>query len=344
MSPNWDEGQWDQGTWDSPNSPAFLPTRKHKTKHKIMASNPTPENPDIGRALADRMADGCHLHEVAIGIKQNTETVMRAASLAMKNAQMDVGAAKANVGAMSDALKAADDTITTTLSNCRLRLVNLLGQFWSPAWEATGFPDQSTAVPDKQDKRLSLLDSLVTYFTTNPAKESVDLGATAATCTAGFTLLSDAREAHGTAKTNQGTKLALRDTALKSLRRRIRGLIEELSTLISEADERWEDFGLTIPANPSAPEGIESLTAAPAGNGRIHTEWTYATRMTGTRLMTKRITGATIDLEFINAGTAEGLEKTLPGFVPGVVVQVKAIPYNDGGDGPESPMGTVTVT
>ena len=48
--------------------------------------------------------------------------------------------------------------------------------------------------------------------------------------------------------------------------------------------------------------------------------------------------------DFINAGTTDGLEKTLPGFVPGVVVQVKAIPYNDGGDGPESPVADVTVT
>ena len=341
---NWDESFWDQDTWDSPGAPVFLPTKKRTTKHKTMASNPTPDNPDMGSALADRMADGCHTHEVAIGIKQNTEAVMRAASLAMKNTQLDVGAAKAGVGTMSDALKTADDAIIVTLTNCRLRLVNQLGQFWGPAWEATGFPDQSTAVPDKQDKRLSLLDSLATYFTNNPARESADLGATAALCTTAFTLLSDAREDLGNAKTNLGTKFNLRDAALKSLRKRIRGLIEELGTLIADDDERWEDFGLTIPANPSAPEGIESLTVEAAGNGKVHAEWSYATRMTGTRLMTKRTTGATIDPEFISAGTAEGLEKTLTGFVAGVTVQVKAIPYNDGGDGPESPVAQVTVT
>lgn len=340
---NWDEAFWDQGTWDSPSTPAVLPTKKRKLKRHTMASNPTPDNPDMARALADRMADGCHTHEVAIGIKQNTETVMRAASLALKTAMLDVGAAKANVGAMSDALKAADDSITTTLTNCRLRLVNQLGQSWGPAWEATGFPDQSTAVPDKQDKRLSLLDSLAGYFTANPARESADLGATAALCTAAFTLLSDAREDLGNAKTNLGTKLTLRDTAFKSLRKRLRGLIEELATLIAEDDERWEDFGLTIPANPSAPEVITSLTLEAAGNGKIHAVWTYATRMTGTRLMTKRTTGATIDDDFISAGATEGLEKTLPGFVAGVTVQVKAVPYNDGGDGPESPTQSVVV-
>ncbi len=342
--PNWDEGFWDQGTWDSPSAAVFLPTKKLKTKHKTMASNPTPDNPDVARALADRMSDGCHTHEVALSIKQNTEAVMRAAGLAMKNAQMDVGAAKANVGLMSDALKTADDSITGTLTNCRLRLVNQIGQFWGPAWEATGFPDQSTAVPDKQDKRLSLLDSLVIYFTSNPAKKSVDLGATAALCTTAFALLSDAREDLGNAKTNQTTKLNLRDTAFKTLRRRIRGLIDELDTLMADDDARWEDFGLTIPANPSAPDGITSLTAAAAGTGKLHAEWTYATLMTGTRLMTRRISGSTTDPEFINADSADGLEKTLPGFAPGAVVKMKVIPYNDGGDGPASPVVQVTVT
>ena len=342
---NWDESAWDQGTWDSPSPPPLplLPTKKHKTKHKTMASNPTPDNPDIGRALADRMADGCHLHEVAINIKQNTEVVMRAASLVMKNAQIAVGAAKSNVGAMSDALKLVDESSTTVLTNCRLRLVNLLGQFWSPAWEATLFPNQSTAVPENQGQRLSLLENLAVYFTNNPAKESVDLGATAALCTAAATALSDARQAHGSAKTNQTTKLDERDTALKALRKRIRSLIEELTLLLPDDDARWEDFGLTIPANPSAPEGIASIEVTAPGNGKIHAEWPYSTRMVGTRLMTKRTTGATIDLDFISAGTVDGLEKTLPGFVPGVIVKVKAIPFNDGGDGPSSPEGTVTV-
>ena len=65
--------------------------------------------------------------------------------------------------------------------------------------------------------------------------------------------------------------------------------------------------------------------------------------MVGTRLMTKRTTGATIDPDFTSAGTFDGLEKTLSGFVPGVIIKVKAIPFNDAGDGPASPEGTVTV-
>jgi hypothetical protein len=46
----------------------------------------------------------------------------------------------------------------------------------------------------------------------------------------------------------------------------------------------------------------------------------------------------------VNAGTAGGLEKTLEGFTAGQVVDVQAVPYNDGGDGPGIPVETITVT
>ena len=133
-------------------------------------------------------------------------------------------------------------------------------------------------------------------------------------------------------------------SAMKALRKRVRGLINELEEILADDDPRWETFGLNIPANPSAPEGIASLTATAAGGGKIHLMWSYATRMVSTRILTKRTTGTEIDDDFVSAGTTGGLEKTLEGFVAGVIVLVKVIPYNDGGDGPESPTATVTVT
>jgi hypothetical protein len=341
---NWDEGLWDQSSWDSPSSPTLptLPSTKH-TPNKTMASNPTPRNIEIALALADRMADGCNTHEVALDIKANTEVKVRASITDMTTAQMQLGAAKAGVGAASSDLKDVDAAQTTVLRNCRLRLVNQLGQAWNPAWEATGFPDQSTAVPEEQEKRLTLLNKLSIYFTNNPARESADLGATAALCTAGHTALSDAIEDLDNARTNQSSKINARDAAFTALRKRIRGLIEELDKLISPDDPRWQDFGLVIPANPSAPEAITSLTLTAVAGGKAHAEWSYATRMTGTRLMTKRTTGTVVDPDFISAGTVEGLEKTLAGFEPGTILQMKAIPYNEGGDGPASPVQQITI-
>jgi len=305
-----------------------------------MASNPTPENPDVLRALADRMADGCHTHEATISILQNTEAAMRAAIAGLSAAETQLGFKKTELSAAFAALEAADEGGVTCINNCKLRLKQLLGERWSMAWEPTGFPNNSTALPNTQDKRFTLLDALKNYFTTMPASENAGMGATAAACAAAWTAMSDARQAVADAENAQNAALAARDLALRALRKRVRGLISELETLIADDDPRWEAFGLNVPANPSAPEGIATLALASTVAGKIHAEWSYATRMTGTRILTKR---AGVDDEFVNSGTAEGLEKTLTGFTSGQTVEVKVIPYNDGGDGPESPTQSITV-
>ena len=341
--PNWDEGTWDSGTWDSPTPPAppaTLPFKKHKTNHKTMASNPTPDNDDVLCALAEDLADGCAQYEVAIGIKQNTETVLRSALTEVNAKKLALGTLKMAQSAASSAVVAADEAGREVIANCRLRLVNLYSSKFGPGWESAGFTGNSTAVPRTVDQRFTLLGKLRDYFAANAASESADLGATAAICGAAHTTLSDARMALNMADTDQSNGITDRNAAVKTLRKRVRGLIDELGTLIAEDDTRWESFGLNIPANPSAPEGIATLTLPSPAAGKIHAEWAYATRMTGTRILTKRIG---IDDEFISAGTTEGLEKTLTGFDPGLTVEVQAIPYNDGGDGPGSPVESVVV-
>ena len=308
-----------------------------------MASNPTPEDDAFLKALAEDLADGCNAHEVAIGIKQNTEAAIRAAITGLDSAKMARGLAENLLDQKVAAHQAADAAGNAVLKNCRLRLVKLFGGQFNAQWLTAGWPNGTTAIPNTQGARFSLLGSLKVYFTATPASESAEMEATAAICTAAHTAVSDARAAMNLAEGALPGAKSSEKTAVKALRNRVRGLIEELEKLIPDDDARWEDFGLNIPANPSAPEGIATLTAEAAGGGKIHVMWAYATRMASTRLLTKRTTGAEIDDDFVNAGTSPALEKTLEGFVPGVIVQVKAIPYNDGGDGPESPTASVTV-
>jgi hypothetical protein len=191
------------------------------------------------------------------------------------------------------------------------------------------------------DQRFSLLASLETYFTANPASESAEAEATAALCAAKHDEVSTARQAVNTARTTLTTRKKDTEAVVRTLRKRVRGLIEELGTLIADDDERYEAFGLNIPANPSAPEPITSLTVAAIGGGKVHLMWPYSTRMAGTRLQQK-ITG--VDDDFVSAGTADGLEKTLAGYTAGQSVVFRAIAYNDGGDANPSPEATVVVT
>ncbi|MBL9142865.1 MAG: hypothetical protein JNM99_04205 [Verrucomicrobiaceae bacterium] len=337
---NWDEGFWDSGFWDEPSGPVFPPVPKRTYNRRTMASNPTPDNSDMLRALADRMADGCHTHEVAINILQNKEAAIRAAIAALVAADLALGIKKHAVSQAYEALQAADEAGLTVLTNCKLRLGQKLGQRWSAAWEPTGFPSGSTAVPRTQDERFALLAALKAYFTAVPANESAEMEATAAACDAAVTALSDARQAVADAEVQQTTAFDARSVAIDGLRKRVRGLINELETLIAVDDPRWEAFGLNIPANPSAPEPVGILTAAALGNGRIEVSYDYATRATRFRVESLIIG---VDTEWQTKASAKDLEVILKGYTAGQQVKVRVVSANEGGEAAPSPEVTVAV-
>ena len=339
--PNWDEGTWDSGSWDQPVTTSFLPQSKRRTPRHTMAANPTPDDDDVLKALAEDLADGCDLHEVAIGIKQNNEAVMRAAITQFDAMKLARGQAEQLVEQKVALHQAADASGTTVLKNCRLRLVKLFGGQFNNQWLTAGWPNGTTAIPTTQDGRFSLLGSLKTYFTATPASESGEMEATAAICTTAHTAISDARTALNTAETALDAAKDNEKAAVRTLRKRVRGLIDELGTIIADDDSRYRDFGLNIPALPVAPEPIASLTATASGGGKVHLMWPYSTRMAGTRLQ-KKVIG--VDDEYVSAGTADGLEKTLAGYTAGQSVVFRAIAYNDGGDANPSPEATVVVT
>jgi len=287
------------------------------------------------------MAKGCKMHEVALGIKQNTEAVMLAAHGVLSAAETAVGLKKQQSAAAYAALEAAHTAGFEMLTGCKLRLAKLYGQRWNVNWEPTGFPDQSTKIPDDYATRLTLLDALKNYFTAKPADESVDMGATAALCLAQWNAINDAQ-----ALADQGDGLLsaafhTRTEAVDALRKRVRGLIEELTILLPEDDTRWEDFGLNVPANPTAPESVESVTATALGNGRVEVSWPYATRATRYRVETF-IVG--VDTEWQNKASAKDLEVIIKGFTAAQVVKLRIISFNDGGDAPPNPETQVTVT
>lgn len=331
---------WDQFFWDAPDLPLTPQLPRKKTNRRTMSSNPTPDNNDILRALADQIADGCHTYEATIGIKQNMEAPIRFAMAELKDAEQDVGKKKKTLDDTNTALTTEDDAGAVCITNCRLRLAKVLGQRWNAAWEPTGFPNQSTAVPGTEEERFTLLDDLKAYFTDVPANESADMGATAALCGAAWTLLSDARQAVANAETAQTTSFNVRAGKAKALRKRVRGLIDELSGLIEDNDPRWEAFGLNIPGNPSTPVPVASVTLEVLSNHRVGCSWPYATRAIRFRVETF-IAG--VDTEWQNKGSFKDLETILKGFTAGQVVKVRVVAGNDGGDAAPSPEASVTL-
>ena len=191
--PNWDEGFWDSGSWDSPSSVTMLPLKKKKLNRRTMASNPTPDDDDVALALAEDLADGCNALEVTLGIKQNTEAVIRAAIDAVLSARQGHATKLQTLRDRVADQQAADTAGTTNLTGCQLRFSLLFGKHFNSQWSLAGWPGQTTSIPTLQDQRFTLLNKMKIYFTANPASESADMGATAALCNTAHTNISNAR-------------------------------------------------------------------------------------------------------------------------------------------------------
>jgi len=160
-----------------------------------MAANPTPTNDQVLLARCHDMIRGCVALETDIGIKQNTAANLQVVLDAARTALAEVGRLKMERGTRRKTLRDQDREGEVVIGRCRLRLAMLFGNGYNAQWEAAGFHDRSTMVPEVFAKRLSLLSSLALYFEHRPEHQSADMQATAAVCHATFEALSGARSA-----------------------------------------------------------------------------------------------------------------------------------------------------
>ncbi|MCX6899827.1 MAG: hypothetical protein NT105_14150 [Verrucomicrobia bacterium] len=305
-----------------------------------MATNAVPDNQDELLTLAEDMADGLHTDGAGVGIAQNTEAVIRATIAALRTTEAEFGAAKDARQAAVDGLQAADDQAREFLLATKRVLSQFLGTRWSTAWEPTGFPDLSTAVPSTQEKRMNLCASLKIYFTANPTREVAAMGVTAALADERFDALSDGRDAVEHRTREQGEKKDARDAALLTMKKRARGLIEELGTLLADNDRRWHAFGLSMPADPNTPEPVESLTLALGATGVIVASWPRAPRATRYRPFVQ-IVG--VDEEAVARDPVHDTTVNLTGFTTGQTVKVYIVAANDDGEAMAGPTEQIVV-
>lgn len=253
-----------------------------------MAANPTPTNPsELLAALMD-MARACAAHGDAMGLKINTGPVMEAAVKQAQDTQAEAGRWKAERGAARRAFLDADAESKRTLGRCRLRLVMFYGPTFNVSWDAAGFPDSSTQVPESQDKRAGLLTRLAGWFGAKPELESADMQATAVACTAAFESLRHARREVLRTEIGLAAAVQAKDEALEHLRTRYRSVISELHVLLAEDDARWRLFGLNEPAKLTAPDPVPAAKAEKLPTGAWLLTWERARHARRYRVQMRR--------------------------------------------------------
>ncbi len=305
-----------------------------------MNSNRLPDPIDPLFTLGEDMADGCHAHEVAVGLKQNKEADLRAALAPAVTAQANFKAAQTAKTVLSAAVTVADSNAKAHIGATRRVLINYLGEGWSQTWEATGFPNQSTAVPGTQPERQALLLSLKNYFTANAAQENAPLNVTAARAQLLFTALSDARSAAADGNNVAGQKKNLRDAAEKTLRTRLSGLIAELGQLLDDNDPRWLAFGLNMPGATNLPDQADSLVLTAGGAGVVLSDWSDASRATRYRVFKQVVT---VDAALVHVTNVTDSDYTFTGLPSGKTLRVQIIAANDAGEAPPSITAEIVV-
>ena len=294
-----------------------------------MAANNLPNAIDDLFTLAERNCDGLAAHQTTIGILQCIEVTMSAVLASARTAQANFAALQGGKPALTAALNTADTNGRAYTTAARNVLALSLGQGWSQVWEATGFPNQSLAIPATLSERQSLLASLKTYFTSNPTMENAALTVTAAQADVLFIALSNALAAVDNGLTAIGQKKNLRDAAVELLRKRMRCLIAELALFLPDEDPRWDAFGLNRPGAPSTPDRPEALVLTPGVAGTLLADWADAPRADRYRVWIQ-IMG--VDTEFRPVATVTDSDATLTGLGSGKTVKVRVTAVNDAGE------------
>ena len=116
-------------------------------KTKTMASNALPTKRDRLFALGDDLCDAAHDHEVAIGLKQNTESIVRLVLDAARTAESAFGQSQILRKAANAALMSADNAAKVFISRAKKRLSIFLGESYSTEWGGGGLAESLADAP-----------------------------------------------------------------------------------------------------------------------------------------------------------------------------------------------------
>jgi hypothetical protein len=303
---------------------------KQEQKNQIgnKMKNTLPQKLDRLFSQAEDMADGCNAHEVALGLQQNKELNMRTDLAAARAADNTYQAAKTGKLNAVQAQTTADRNASAFIMLARDVLKPHLGTTWSQMWAEAGFVGGSLSVPDALAERMALLMSLNMYFTAHNAQEVASAGVTHGAAFDLHTAFSAARSTVNACRADVGVKKASRDTAVKALRTRMRGLITELTQLLPGDDARWNAFALNMPDAVGIPEVPDGLTVIGGGTGHLLANWESAPLADRYRVF-KKVTG--VDSDYVLATTVTDTESNLNTFTPGQIVRVRIVAVNDAG-------------
>jgi hypothetical protein len=293
-----------------------------------MASNQVPQNRDQLFAAAQALADGLKVQEARLGIKQNTEQVIRSALAAALNANTAFKVLTATNASLIAAVKDAAANAKNFIQAAKFVLVKSLGKRWSAAWVPAGFDGGSIKIPIDAAELQTVLESLQKYFEANPDKEVEGLDVTASRA---GTLLEALKNAKAAVDAGNSALIAAkqqRKQKEQELRWRFNGLVNELGLLLEDDSPAWCAFGLSRPSDPAKPAIPDDVSLTAGLPGTIFVSWPAAKRADRYKIY-KKEEG---DDEFQPAATTVDRETLITGLKGGSPVEIQVSAINIAGE------------
>jgi hypothetical protein len=219
-------------------------------------------------------------------------------------------------------------TARTLAKTVRDVLENTLGTRYSQAWDVVGFKG-SLAIPGSTGEVLLLLERLQTFLNTEGAPNIPELDVTPERATG---LVNELRIAKAAVNTQRGEVTQLfqtRKSAEVVLRKRMRGLIEELRQKLGALDGRWKTFGLNMPGAKEIPAVPTNVLAILIGETAASVKWTASARADYYRVW-KKVIG--VDEEFVAAGSPADLDFTMEELPRNSTIEIAVSAVNNGGE------------
>jgi len=289
-------------------------------------------------ALATSLIKGVNKHGLAAKVKQNTEDVITADRTAAVTAAdtLDVGRQLART--LRVTFFAARSEARRLAMLARDILKPIFGNEYNESWDITGFVG-SIGIPKDILELEQLLEKLKLFFAANPQYEVAVREVTSAKFAALFTALSEARMAVAEQDAVVQQLTVVRDNAFTTLRKRMRGLIDELTLLLDPMDPLWLAFGLNRPGADETPEAPTGLMATLVSATTAALKWTVPPRTEYFRVWQK-IHGS--DGDYVAVASPTDPDVTLETLPAASTIDIVVTALNNGGESAFSEVVTIT--
>lgn len=214
----------------------------------------------------------------------------------------------------------------------------ILGGEYCERWDSTGLVG-SLAIPQAINEVQGVLRSFHNFLTCRPEVENALLNITAQRTQELYDQLLAARMAVNNQKGEVDRLLAERNERVTAMRRRLRGLIAELTQLIDPTDWRWTAFGFNRPGAEETPEPPQEVQATVLPNHTIEVKWEATPRAEYYRVW-KRVVN--VDTEFLPIGSPYDLDFAIEELPLGTVMEIAVTAVNGGGESTRSVAVTVS--